>query len=115
MFGDTRYRVQPVTLRAGDRLIILSDGLYEARAPSGRVYGQAPLAAALRRSRLQVPNETVRHLIGDLLAHHEGTDLADDAIAVCLDWHGAGAHPVAALSSVGDLTRPGDTSPDVMT
>jgi serine phosphatase RsbU (regulator of sigma subunit) len=115
MFGDTRYRVQPVTLRAGDRLIILSDGLYEARAPSGRVYGQAPLAAALRSSRLQVPNETVRYLIGDLLGQHEGTDLADDAIAVCLDWHGAGGHTVAAVSTVGDLTRPADTSPDVMT
>ena len=119
MFGDTRYRVQPFSVRAGDRLIILSDGLYEARGPSGRVYGQAPLAAALRSSRLQDPNETVRYLIGDLLAHHEGTDLTDDAIAVCLDWHGtesATGHPVAATSSsLTDLTRPGDTSPDVMT
>ena len=51
MFGDTRYRVQPVSFLAGDRLIILSDGLYEARGPSGRVYGQAPLTAALRSSR----------------------------------------------------------------
>ena len=116
MFGDTRYRVQPLTLLAGDRLIILSDGLYEARGPSGRVYGQAPLASALRSSRLQDPNETVRYLISDLLAHHEGTGLADDAIAVCLDWHGAGNHPVAAAStSLGDLPRPGGTSPDVMT
>ena len=93
MFGDTRYRVQPVSFLAADRLIILSDGLYEARGPSGRVYGQAPLTAALRSSRLQAPNETVRYLITDLLAHQEGTDLADDAIAVCLDWHGAGNHP----------------------
>jgi serine phosphatase RsbU (regulator of sigma subunit) len=116
MFGDTRYRAQPLTLVAGDRLIILSDGLYEARSPSGRVYGQAPLASALRSSRLQDPNETVRYLIGDLLAHHEGTGLVDDAIAVCLDWHGTGDHPVVAVTgSLGDLPRPGDTSPDVMT
>ena len=116
MFSDTRYRAQPLTVLSGDRLIILSDGLYEARGPSGRVYGQAPLAAALRSSRLQDPNETVRYLITDLLSHHEGTDLVDDAIAVCLDWHGAGDHPVAAAgSSLSDLVRPGDTSPDVMT
>ena len=116
MFGDTRYRVQPVSFLAGDRLIILSDGLYGARGPSGRVYGQAPLTAALRSSRLQAPNETVRYLITDLLAHHEGTDLADDAIAVCLDWHGAGNHLVsAARTSLSDLPRPGGTSPDVMT
>jgi len=116
MFGDTRYRVQPLTLQAGGRLIILSDGLFEARGPSGRIYGQAPLTTALRTSRLQAPNETVRYLIGDLVAYHEGADLADDAIAVCLDWHGAGNHPVAASgSSLSDLPRPGDTSPDVMT
>ena len=116
MFSDTRYRAQPLTVLSGDRLIVLSDGLYEARGPSGRVYGQAPLAAALRSSRLQDPNETVRYLITDLLAHHEGTDLVDDAIAVCLDWHGAGDHPVAAAgSSLSDLVRPGDASPDVMT
>ena len=119
MFGDTRYRVQPFSLRAGDRLIILSDGLYEARGPSGGAYGQAPLAAALRSSRLQAPNETVRYLIGDLLAHHEGTDLTDDAIAVCLDWHAiesATGHTVTATSSsLTDLPRPADTSPDVMT
>jgi serine phosphatase RsbU (regulator of sigma subunit) len=116
MFSDTRYRAQPLTVLSGDRLIILSDGLYEARGPSGRVYGQAPLAAALRSSRLQDPNETVRYLITDLLSHHEGTDLVDDAIAVCLDWHGTADHPVAAAgSSLSDLVRPGDTSPDVMT
>ena len=58
----------------------------------------------------------MRYLITDLLAHHEGADLADDAIAVCLDWHGAGIHPVAAAStSLSDLPRPGGTSPDVMT
>ena len=115
MFGDTRYRVQPVSFLAGDRLIILSDGLYGARGPSGRVYGQAPLTAALRSSRLQAPNETVRYLITDLLAHHEGTGLADDAIAVCLDWHGAGNPPVSAAStSLSDLPRRGGTSPDVM-
>jgi len=115
MFSDTRYRVQPLSLQPGDRLIIVSDGLYDAQNPGGRVYGSAMLSAALRSSRLQDPNETVRYLIGSLLAHHEGADLADDAIAVCLDWHGSGDHLVAASGSLTDLTRPGGTSPDVMT
>jgi len=115
MFSDTRYRAQPVSLRPGDRLIILSDGVFAARSPSGLVYGQAPLGSALRSARLQDANETVRFLITDLLAYHEGTDLADDAIAVCLDWHGAGDHPVSASrASLSELTRPGEVSPDVM-
>jgi len=115
MFSDTRYRAQPVSLRPGDRLIILSDGVFAARSPSGLAYGQAPLGSALRSARLQDANETVRFLITDLLAYHEGTDLADDAIAVCLDWYGAGDHPVSASrASLSELTRPGEASPDVL-
>ena len=134
MFSDTRYRAQPLDLVPGDRLIIVSDGLYSARNPAGRLYGDNPLGSALRSARMQDPNETVRFVISDLLAHHEGSDLAEDAIAVCLDWTGAAGQPVAAsAASLADLTRPatpgdpspaadlarpinpGDTSPDVMT
>jgi serine phosphatase RsbU (regulator of sigma subunit) len=119
MFSDNRYRTEPLTVLPGDRLIIISDGLYGARNPAGRSYGDNPLSAALRSARLQDPNETVRFVISDLLGYHEGTDLVDDAIAVCLDWTGATGPPVvAAATSLADLTRPtnpGDTSPDVMT
>ena len=116
MFSDTRYRTQAMTLVPGDRLIIISEGLFSARSPGGRIYGDAPLGAALRSARMQDPNETVRFVVSDLLAHHEGTDLVNDAIAVCLDWAGATGHPaVVASTSVTGLPRPGDTSPDVMT
>jgi len=115
MFSDTRYRTQSLSLVPGDRLIIISDGLYGARSPGGAIYGDAALAAALRSARMQDPNEAVRFVISDLLAHGEGADLADDAIAVCLDWTGATGHPIAGASaSLSDLPRPADppdTSP----
>jgi serine phosphatase RsbU (regulator of sigma subunit) len=107
MFSDTRYRTQSLAVTPGDRLIIVSEGLYSARNPGGRLYGEIPLSSALRGARMQDPNETVRFLISDLMAHHEGSGLADDAIAVCLDWTGATGHPVAAAAaSLTDLTRP---------
>lgn len=116
MFSDTRYRSQSLSLLPGDRLFIISDGLHNARNAKGEVYGQVPLGAALRSARLQDPNEAVRFLIGDLLAYQEGADLADDAIAVCLDWTGTSTQPIAATSGkVTGFIRPGDTSPDVMT
>ena len=116
MFSDTRYRAQRLTLLPGDRLMILSDGLYTSRSPSGSLYGDAPLTAAIRRSRLQDPDEAVRFLISDLLLYHEGTDLADDAIAVCLDWNGGAPPPEPAGGAAGaQLITPAGTSPDVMT
>jgi serine phosphatase RsbU (regulator of sigma subunit) len=109
MFSDTRYRSQPLSVLPGDRLFIVSDGLHNARNAKGEVYGQVPLGAALRSARLQDPNEAVRFLISDLLAYHEGSDLADDAIAVCLDWTGTSMQPIAAASgNVTGFIRPGE-------
>jgi serine phosphatase RsbU (regulator of sigma subunit) len=112
MFSDTRYRAQRITLAPGDRIMILSDGLYEARGTSGNVYGEVPLSAALRSSRLQDPNEAVRFLIKDLLAYHDGADLEDDAIAVCLDWFGAGERVEEARpGDVTGMARPAEDTP----
>src|SRR6201994_2506081 len=112
MFSDTRYRIQPLSLVPGDRLIIISEGLYSARSPEGRIYGDAPLSAALRSARMQDPNETVRFIIGALLSPPDGNGLADDAIAVCLDWTGTAERPiVAARATLTDLPRPADTPP----
>jgi serine phosphatase RsbU (regulator of sigma subunit) len=109
MFSDTRYRTQSLSLVPGDRLLIVSEGLFSARNRAGRVYGQAQLNAALRSARMQDPSETVRFLVSDLLAHHEGTELVNDAIALCLDWTGATGQPVAAAgASVTGLARPAD-------
>jgi serine phosphatase RsbU (regulator of sigma subunit) len=108
MFSDTRYRTQSLSLLPGDRLIIVSDGLRNARNAKGQVYGQVPLGAALRSARLQDPNEAVRFLISDLLSYHGSSDLAADAIAVCLDWTGISLKPIAAASgNVTGFIRPG--------
>ncbi|XVV14021.1 PP2C family protein-serine/threonine phosphatase [Actinoplanes sp. CA-131856] len=87
MFEDTDYRVQGFTLRAGDRLMIVSDGVFEAVTGSGR-YGEAALARFVRRTRSLAPLQAVRSLLGDLRTHLGDAELEDDAVAVCLDWPG---------------------------
>ncbi|HET9075633.1 MAG TPA: PP2C family protein-serine/threonine phosphatase [Acidimicrobiales bacterium] len=83
----TVYREQPVPVRPGDRLVMVSDGLHGAQ-PAGRsAFGEARLEQALRSLQLVPPAETLRQLIAELISHHDGDDLHDDAVAVVIDWH----------------------------
>ncbi|MGH3381212.1 MAG: PP2C family protein-serine/threonine phosphatase [Actinoallomurus sp.] len=91
MFEDTRYTEQEFAVENGDRLVILSDGFSTAKSPRGESYETSALAGALRQTRLQSPSEAVRSLTRGLLDHHEGVELADDAVVLCLDWTGRSA------------------------
>jgi serine phosphatase RsbU (regulator of sigma subunit) len=86
MFGEIRYETQRFRLEPGDRMLVVSDGVHAA-APGGRApYGESGLLSALRRTRLQPATEAVGTVIRGLRDYHSGADLADDAVALCLDW-----------------------------
>jgi serine phosphatase RsbU (regulator of sigma subunit) len=86
MFEETLYREQVVDLSAGDRLVVVSDGVHAA--PAGAPFGDAALAAAVSSSRLLSAQETVRHIVAALREHHHGAELDDDAVLMCIDWNG---------------------------
>jgi serine phosphatase RsbU (regulator of sigma subunit) len=75
-----RYRVQPLALRPGDRLMFLTDGMLERN-------GNADIEALLRAAADMHAREAVQHLIQAVLDAKRGR-LRDDATAMCLDWHG---------------------------
>ena len=86
MFGEIRYETQLFLLEPGDRLLVVSDGVHAA-APNGRPpYGESGLLSALRLTRLQPATEAVGTVMRSLRDYHAGTDPADDAVTVCLDW-----------------------------
>jgi serine phosphatase RsbU (regulator of sigma subunit) len=87
MFDGTIYRPQTFELAVGDRLFVISDGVYEAANEAGGLYGETALTRFVRRSRRQSPLDAVRALLGELRAH-VASDLVDDAVVVCLDWNG---------------------------
>jgi serine phosphatase RsbU (regulator of sigma subunit) len=86
MFEGTIYRAQRFQLERDDRLLVVSDGVYDAASEAG-TYGEIGLRRTARRTRTLEPLEAVRALLGELRAF-AGTDLADDAAAVCVDWLG---------------------------
>jgi serine phosphatase RsbU (regulator of sigma subunit) len=75
------YRVQPLPLQPGDRLIFLTDGITERNAAAVDI--QALMAADAEMQ----PREAVKQLVHALLEATDGTP-KDDATIMCLDWHG---------------------------
>ena len=76
-------------LSPGDRLLFFSDGVVEARAPTGEPFGEERLADELKKQCLDgvSPSETMRRLLHAVTGHH-GTQLRDDATMVLVEWPG---------------------------
>ncbi|RVX38347.1 serine phosphatase RsbU (regulator of sigma subunit) [Nonomuraea polychroma] len=76
-------------LEPGDRLLLYTDGIIEAGGREGEEFGTGRFVDFIIRhstARLPVP-ETLRRLIKDILAYHDGR-LHDDATVLLFEWHG---------------------------
>ena len=71
----------PFTFAAGDLLLLYTDGVIEARSPSGAFY---PLAERLATFSASGPDALVRHIHDDLV-RHVGAEPADDAALLVLE------------------------------
>jgi serine phosphatase RsbU (regulator of sigma subunit) len=74
-------------LEPGDIVLLYTDGVVEARSPDGDFFGVdrlADLVSTQLAGGLSAP-ETMRRVVRELLAHHEG-QLTDDATLLMLQW-----------------------------
>ena len=74
--------VLSLPLRPGDRILLYTDGVIEARDPAGNFY---PLTERLPRCAIGDPVEALRRLNRDVL-RHVGRRLDDDAAMVMLEY-----------------------------
>lgn len=75
-FADREFVQSEVLLRAGDVLLLYTDGVTEARA-SGRLYGEPRLLRHVMEAPHDDPVELVRHIVDDVLGFTRG-ELNDD-------------------------------------
>jgi serine phosphatase RsbU (regulator of sigma subunit) len=91
MFEETDYVAQDFDVEPGDRLVFVSDGVHAVASPKGEAYGEAALARAMHSTRLLPAAEVPRAILRELTGHRGETVPEDDALVVCLDWHGRSA------------------------
>jgi stage II sporulation SpoE-like protein len=77
------YRVQPVTLLPGDRMVFVTDGVLDRNAATAGIIGLIAVTGDLH------PREVVQEITRAVLRAVNGR-LRDDATALCLDWYGGG-------------------------
>ncbi len=93
--GGATSRTGPVlgeeSLEPGDRVLLYTDGVVEARSAEGEMFGVDRLADLVARQAAasQPAPETMRRLMHAILAHQAGP-LQDDATTMLLEWQGGG-------------------------
>jgi sigma-B regulation protein RsbU (phosphoserine phosphatase) len=76
-----------VPLKPGDRLLLYTDGLVEARNAKGKLFGEDALAAAFRATAELAPDEAADRLIGAAQQWAKSQD--DDLTVLVCDYLGA--------------------------
>jgi Stage II sporulation protein E (SpoIIE) len=84
---STAYGVGTERLQPGDRVLLYTDGVTDARSPDGEFFGIDRLIDLLTRnlaSGLPAP-EVMRRIVRSLLEHQQG-QLVDDATLLLVEW-----------------------------
>jgi serine phosphatase RsbU (regulator of sigma subunit) len=89
-----RSAVERVNLQPRDQVLLHTDGIVEARSPSGEPFGADRLADLLVRESLagRAAPELLRRIL-DAVMEHRSAALQDDATAVLIEWRGPGERP----------------------
>jgi sigma-B regulation protein RsbU (phosphoserine phosphatase) len=85
MFCQERYTSTRVRVGEGDRLVLYTDGLSEARDSQGAEYGEARLQSLLSESRQLPANALIQKVLNDLRQYSSGRPTSDDLTLMAIE------------------------------
>jgi len=86
--GNIKYSTYELQLEAGDRLFVYTDGVPEATATDGDLYGTDRLTESLNNAKKARPEELVEAVRKDIDRFVGETPQFDDITMLVLDYHG---------------------------
>jgi serine phosphatase RsbU (regulator of sigma subunit) len=78
VLDDTEYESMREQMASGDRVIFLTDGIYEAESASGKMLGLEFLAQQIPTLCVGAPPSSCRRLLDFVASHSAGTPATDD-------------------------------------
>ena len=99
---DIEYRQTELTLNAGDRLFLYTDGVTEAINSDEEEFGNKRLLSALKQFSSDVPEELAGHIYGQLNEFSRGCPQYDDITMLILDYPGG---PLTLPAEVKELPK----------
>jgi sigma-B regulation protein RsbU (phosphoserine phosphatase) len=85
MFCQERYTSTRVKVGEGDRLVLYTDGLSEARDSQGVEYGEARLRSLVSVSRELPANALIQRVVDDLRQYSSGRPTSDDLTLMAIE------------------------------
>jgi sigma-B regulation protein RsbU (phosphoserine phosphatase) len=81
-----RWEEVTVPVAGGDRLLLVTDGVTETRAPDGRLFGRQQLAGLFSGGRAMPLDEMVRQVDRALAAHRANLPAGDDVTLLAVEF-----------------------------
>ncbi|MET9962271.1 PP2C family protein-serine/threonine phosphatase [Streptomyces sp. NPDC006326] len=100
-------------LEPGDRVLVYTDGVTEARSSTGEQFGEERLVDTIVRATAagEAAPEALRRLVRAILDHHDDR-LTDDATILLAEWHPHGAAPPQEPSRTPPSAEPSGARPE---
>ena len=86
-----KYRDREFLLRPGDCVFVYTDGVSEATAAGGEMFGEERLTASLNSCADRTPEEILRKVKSDVDAFVGDAEQFDDLTMMCIRYHGPAA------------------------
>ena len=88
LFSDAEFPEEEFSLRAGDKLVLYSDGVSEAANYAGERFGEERLSEFVRRNLKLGPRQLHAALLEDVAAFTQGAEQGDDLTLLVVGYQG---------------------------